>query len=176
MKKLLVAISVLVSLLLVGGHAQTKKKEPCAASLDDCAREGCSKDNHHDPQLNRLKNLKSNSKPVTDSSLTAIKRLENKVLKAGYKRGDPRTVLSTLGEGTQIRVVGYLLAVKKEGGESCNCGLSEVDVTTDNHLVLVNPQTVEDFPLPPKAKKKTLTASKNAAGRVLGARVRSTYV
>ena len=51
-------------------------------------------------------------------------------------------------EGTQARVVGFLLAVKQEHGESCNCGLDVVDVTTDNHLVLVNPKVVTDNPLP----------------------------
>ena len=55
-------------------------------------------------------------------------------------------------------MVGYLLAVKQECGESCNCGLQEVDVTTDNHLVLVNPKVVTDNPLPEHATAKQIKA------------------
>jgi hypothetical protein len=158
MKRLLIVVLVLISLLLNGANAQTNKKTPCAPSLEECPREGCSKKNTHDPQLNRLKNLKSSNKPIEDRTLTELIKLEKKVIDSGYKTGKPRTVLTNFGEGTQVRVVGYLLAVKKESGESCNCGLSEVDITTDNHLVLVNPKTVTSLPLPEKASKKTLTA------------------
>jgi hypothetical protein len=84
-------------------------------------------------------------------------RREKKVEDSGYKRGDPRDPLTDLGEGTQARVVGLLLAVKQEHGESCNCYLDVVDDTTDNHLVLVNPKVVTDNPLPAPATKKQLT-------------------
>lgn len=83
--------------------------------------------------------------------------LEKKVIVSGYKR-DPRNVLTDLGEGSNVRVFGSLLAVKKEpGGESCNYYLREVDVSTDNHLVLVNPQVVTANKLPAHATKKQLT-------------------
>jgi hypothetical protein len=162
MKRTLALILLSLSLLLTGADAKTKKKKsapkkPCAANLGVCPPEGCSKDNHHDPKLNILKNRKSSNKPVQDRSLTEMMRMEKKVRDSGYKKGDPRGKLTDLGEGTQARVVGYLLAVKKEGGESCNCGLSKVDVETDNHLVLVNPKTITDFPLPPHADTDTLT-------------------
>src|ERR1051325_9600979 len=166
MKRFLTAAFVLVlsCLLLTGAEAQTKRKKkkaanakkPCAASLDACPKGGCG--SRFDPQLNRLKNIKSSSKPVADSSLEEMIRLEKKAKQSGYKKGDPRNALTDLGEGTQVRVVGYLLAVKKEGGESCNCGLSDTDGTTDNPLVIVNPKTVTDFPLPPNATKNRLTA------------------
>jgi hypothetical protein len=136
--------------LFIGVDAKTKTKKmskpkapPRADSLQVCPPEGCSPDNHHDPQLNRLKNIESINKPVTDRSLTSMIGLEQKVIDAGYQKGDPRRVLTNMGEGTKARVVGYLLAVKQEpGGESCNCNLREVDVQTDNHLVLVNPKVV----------------------------------
>ena len=41
----------------------------------------------------------------------------------------------------------------------CNCGLHDVDVTTDNHLVLVNPKVVTDNPLPEPATIKQLKAA-----------------
>jgi len=85
-------------------------------------------------------------------------RREKKVEDSGYKRGDPRDPLTDLGEGTQARVVGFLLAVKQEHGESCNCGLDVVDVTTDNHLVLVNPKVVTDNPLPAHATTNQIKA------------------
>jgi hypothetical protein len=161
MKRILIALFLII-LFLIGADAQFKRtceqKTPCADSINDCPKEGCSANNHHDPELNTLKNLKSSTKPVEDRTITAILRLEKKVEDSGYEQGDSRKVLRDLGEGSQIRVVGYLLAVKQECGESCNCGLADVDVTTDNHLVLVNPKVVTDNPLPENAKKKQLTA------------------
>lgn len=161
MNRILTVILLFLTLLLVGADAKsrsTKKKKsppkpPCAASLDVCPREGCSANNHHDPQLNRLKNVGSSTKPLEDRTVTQLIDLEKKVEGSGYEQGDPRTVLTNLGEGSQVRVVGYLLAVKKEKGESCNCGLADIDVTTDNHLVLVNPKVVTDNPLPEHATK-----------------------
>lgn len=162
MKRISIVILLLAIVLLIGADAQSKKtcspKTPCAASLADCPREGCSDDNHHDPDLNKLKNLKSSDQPVTDRTITQIIRLERKVEDSGYKRGDSRSVLRDLGEGSQIRVVGYLLAVKQECGESSNCGLQDVDVTTDNHLVLVNPKVVTDNLLPKHATVKRIKA------------------
>jgi hypothetical protein len=128
------------------------------ADIASCPSEGCSPKNNHDPALNRLKNLKSSEKPVVDRTVTWMIGREKKVEDSGYKRGGPRDVLTNLDEGTQARVVGLLLAVKQEHGESCNCGLDLVDVTTDNHLVLVNPKVVSDNPLPPHATKAQLTA------------------
>lgn len=83
---------------------------------------------------------------------------KKKVEDSRYTQGQPRSVLTDLGEGSQVRVVGFLLAVKQECGESCNCGLSDVDVTTDNHLVLVNPKVVTDNPLPEPATAKQIKA------------------
>jgi hypothetical protein len=147
---LLLAIFVATS-----AQAQTS---PCRDNMGLCPSEGCSPNNHHDPELNKLKNLKSSQKPVIDRTLTWMIRREKKVEDSDYKRGDPRGPLTDLDEGTQARVVGYLLAVKQEHGESCNCYLDIVDDTTDNHLVLVNPKVVTDFPLPAHATKNQLTA------------------
>jgi hypothetical protein len=63
----------------------------------------------------------------------------------GFKAGGSREDLAALGEGKKVRIFGYLLTVRQEGGESCNCGLTDDDladqdvaVNTDNHLVLVD--------------------------------------
>jgi hypothetical protein len=149
-------VALLVLILYLAPVVGTGKQPPCAKNLTKCKLEGCSKDNDHDPDLNKLKNLKSSTKPVLDRTLTSIIAREQKVEDSGYRRGDSRAPLKDLDEGSQARVVGYLLAVKKEHGESCNCHLDIVDVTTDNHLVLVNPDVVTDNPLPEPATKKQL--------------------
>jgi hypothetical protein len=61
-------------------------------------------------------------------------------------KGGSREALQEMGEGKKIRVVAYVIAAKKEGGESCNCGLGTVR-ETDNHLVLVTKATVDKFSL-----------------------------
>ena len=159
MKRFLVVLLTIIALLLaVDAKTKTKKKKAavestCATDIEACAAEGCSSDNHHDPKLNTLKNRKSNSQPVTDRSLTWMKGRHNPI---HYTQGGSRSELTALGEGDQVRVVGYLLAVKPElGGESCNCYLRTVP-ETDNHLVLVTKATVDKFPLPAHANAATL--------------------
>ncbi len=60
-----------------------------------------------------------------------------------FTQGQARDELAQLGEGEKITVAAYLLAAKKEGAESCNCGLTSPE-ETDNHLVLVEQATVTD--------------------------------
>ena len=57
MGRLLIGMLLSVSLPLFSVDAQTKKKisckpkTPCASTLDDGPREGCSANNSHDPEL-----------------------------------------------------------------------------------------------------------------------------
>jgi hypothetical protein len=157
MKRILIAVLLLLALCLFP-LGSIGKQPPCKNSLGECPREGCSKNNDHDPDLNKLKNLKSSTKPVVDRTLTWMVQREQKVENTGYRRGDDRDPLTNLDEGSQARVVGYLLAVKQEHGESCNCHLDDVDVTTDNHLVLVNRNVVTNNPLREHATKKQIKA------------------
>ena len=60
----------------------------------------------------------------------------------GFKIGDPRTKLRALGEGKTIRLVALALVARKGSKESCNCGLRKA-ADTDNHIVLVDPETEE---------------------------------
>lgn len=157
-RSLLVLLTIIALLMTADARSKAKKKKApaqptCATNIEDCAAEGCSNDNHHDPKLNRIKNAKSNSQPVTDRSLTWMKSRPNPT---HYTLGGSRSELTALGEGDQVRVVGYLLAVKLElGGESCNCYL-RTEPQTDNHLVLVTKTTVDKFSLPPHANTTTL--------------------
>lgn len=53
-----------------------------------------------------------------------------------------RSELTQIGEGKKIRVVAWVLDVRTEGQETCNCGLTAAK-DTDNHLVLVDPSIEE---------------------------------
>ena len=54
-----------------------------------------------------------------------------------WNTGEDRTSIKGSGkEGTPVELKGFLLKVKPEGGESCNCGLTR-RVDTDVHLALV---------------------------------------
>jgi hypothetical protein len=161
MKRFLIILLSITALLLAAdakpkGGKKKAEQPTCAANIGACPDEGCSSDNHHDPNLNRLKNIRSDDKPVTDRSVAWMKTRPNP--KHFVEKGS-RDELTKLGEGQRVRVVGYLLAAKLEpGGESCNCYLRTTE-ETDNHLVLVTKATVDAFPLPMHASKKTLTAT-----------------
>jgi hypothetical protein len=72
-----------------------------------------------------------------------MKKLDNP---DDFSKGDSREELAALGEGQLITVAAYLLDAKKEGAESCNCGLTTT-AETDNHLVLVSKTTIDKFPI-----------------------------
>ena len=143
--KVLTLLSILILCTTVTpqttGHSR-KHKIPCKASLAQCPDEGCGTD--FDPNLNRLKNIRSKDGPATLHTLTWMKKLDDP---ENFKEGESREELTALGEGQKITVVAYLLVAKPElGGESCNCGL-QTPAETDNHLVLVTRATVQKFPL-----------------------------
>lgn len=156
MKRLLLVGFFIISLLI---FATAQESQPtCANNLGVCPNEGCSSDNHHDPKVNILKNIIANNIPITNRTLSWMKTHKNPKKFTEYSPQGSREKLTELGEGDQIRVVGYLLAVKLEpGGESCNCYLRTVE-DTDNHLVLVTKATLQRFPLPMNANAATLRA------------------
>ena len=137
MKRSLIILLSIIALIAVQATPrvlQQRVAQPqCAASIAECPLEGCSSDNHHDTKLNRLKNTTSNKSPVMDRPITWIKTHPDP---QNFQRLGNRDELTALGEGQQLRVVGYLLRAKLElGGESCNCYF-RTEETTDNHLVL----------------------------------------
>jgi len=138
--------------------AQTQRapQPTCAPNIDACPDEGCSSDNHHDPKLNRLKNIKTLNGSVHNRTLIWMKTHADP---KQYQRGEDRNELIKLKEGQRTRVVGYLLRAKLElGGESCNCYL-RTEETTDNHLVLVTEDTVNKFQLPANPTKAILDST-----------------
>src|ERR1051325_8117415 len=80
----------------------------------------------------RSSTSKRTSAPMT---IQEIKDLPDPV--DGFEIGDTREKLEELGEGKKIVVVANALAVRKGGGESCNCKLTTV-ADADNHIVLVD--------------------------------------
>ncbi len=109
---------------------------PNLTDLHNCPDEGCG--THLDPDLNKLKNITSNTQTSTVRSLSYIQNLQDPT---NFSEGSSRSALASLGEGQMVTVVAYLIAAKAEGAESCNCGLTG-PAETDNHLVLVDQSTL----------------------------------
>ena len=106
--------------------------EPCPDGIEDidhCPATGCG--DLGDAELNKAKNSETMSGSPVDMSIASIKALSqpNK-----FDTGQDRTNLKP-NEGKAVRVMGFLLVVKAEGGESCNCGLTR-RAQTDVHLAL----------------------------------------
>src|SRR5258708_10302387 len=151
MKRSLIAVLLLAIALTTTVSAKSKKvKSPCKPAVAACPDEGCG--GAFDANLNRLKNIRTDSQTATMKSLTWMKKLDDP---ESFTQGDSREELTALGEGQKITVVAYLLVAKPElGGESCNCGLHTPE-ETDNHLVLVSKTTVDKFPVSSSAATNT---------------------
>jgi hypothetical protein len=146
------------SIVLMGARSasqrqvSSKTKPSCATSLADCADEGCG--TSFDPKLNLVKNITAVPGDPTTRTITWMQKLDDP---DNFAQGDDRTELQQLGEGSNIVVVAYAIAIRKElSGESCNCYL-HTERETDNHLVLVKKSTVDQMPL-----SGTTTAEINA--------------
>jgi hypothetical protein len=145
-KQRLIAGLLLATAFPTALWAQPKRKKalkpPCKPTLALCPDQGCG--STFDPNLNRLKNIRSDNQIATTQRLTWMKKLDDP---ESFTSGDSRDELTALGEGQKIAVVAYLLVAKPElDGESCNCGL-HTPAETDNHLVLVSKTTVDKFPV-----------------------------
>ena len=109
---------------------------PCPSplnSIQDCPDTGCG---NLDPNLNKQKNIRTDSGTPTDKDFQDLAALADPV--TDFAEGDTREKLTALGEGMMIRVVAYALDARRGSQESCNCGLKKA-VDTDNHIVLVDP-------------------------------------
>jgi hypothetical protein len=130
---------IVVALLAFGSVSSTsfaqRVKIPCPKTLTDitdCPDTGCG---NVDPHLNEQKNIRSLNGKAEPMTLAQMRRLPDPV--KGFKVGNTREKIRTLGEGKKIVVVANAIAVRKGSKESCNCGLSKV-ADTDNHIVLVD--------------------------------------
>src|SRR5215467_10433538 len=73
------------------------------ATINDCEDTGCGPS--LDPNLNRQKNIETDTDPPEDKDFSFLAELEDPV--PGFKIGDTREKLQELGEGQMIRVVAY---------------------------------------------------------------------
>ena len=118
--------------------ALTAPTSACPADITgiaDCPESGCGENG--DQELNKAKNKVDVPKDgdvqkATFSSMTALAQ------PAHWDTGQDRSSIRGAGkEGTSAVLKGFLLKVKAEGGESCNCDLTR-RVDTDVHLALVS--------------------------------------
>ncbi len=134
MKRILLAVLLLVfAIPSISAVAPKPKKPPCRPSLAKCPVTGCG--GGIDKNLNRRKNIKTDSQTPELKTLEFIKGLPDPV--PGFAKGDTREKLAELGEGQRITVVAYALIARPGSKESCNCGLTGAK-NTDNHIVLVD--------------------------------------
>lgn len=177
MKRVLLLTLPFLLCLSVGIDAQrgASTATTCPATLNDirdCPDQGCGK--KFDPNLNERKNATSNSGTPTPRTIAFIKNLADP---EEFMTGDSREELEALGEGQMVRVAAFLIAIKPEGAESCNCGLTGVP-NTDNHLVLVTSTTVEKFTMTGSAdtqKKKFHSRELESVTAEFTPRVRLTH-
>jgi hypothetical protein len=106
--------------------------------IEQCPNTGCGPS--LDPNLNKQKNIATDNDAPLDRDITFLAELPDPV--PGFKVEDTREKLRALGEGKMIRVVALALVARKGNRESCNCGLRKA-ADTDNHIVLVDPETTE---------------------------------
>jgi len=161
MKRTLIVVLLLVTLFIPavtnGFQGTKKKKPPCAPDLAHCPDQGCG--GQFDPNLNKRKNIRTDTGTPTLRTLTWVKKLDDP---ENFEQGGIRDELESLGEGQMVTVVAYVLVIRDEpGGESCNCGLHSIP-ETDNHMVLVTKTTVDKFPFKTAATSKTVLKQREA--------------
>jgi hypothetical protein len=127
------------------------------ATITDCPETGCGPS--LDPNLNRQKNIATDSDAPIDKDLKFLASLPDPV--PGFKIGDTREKLTALGEGQLMRVVAFALKARKGSKESCNCGLTK-PADTDNHIVLVDPAVT----MPTLAKNESTSQTAEFTPRV----------
>ena len=109
---------------------------PCSEDIGDiteCPLTGCGQGG--DANLNSAKNRSDNASSPVAMTLDQIRALHQP---ARWTNGADRTSIRGSGkEGNAVIVKGYLLKIKAEGKESCNCGLGR-RVDTDVHFAVVS--------------------------------------
>jgi len=130
------------------GRSARRRTPPTAecpvsiTGIADCSDTGCGENG--DTELNKAKNRVDvpRQSDVQTMTFDAIRSLTQP---SRWNTGEDRTSIKGSGkEGTPVELKGFLLKVKPEGGESCNCGLTR-RVDTDVHLALVAaPEDLEE--------------------------------
>jgi len=138
---LLLLTSVAVfSLVTVGGATPVAAPPlalapPCTETMEEdipsCPATGCGEAG--DALLNTAKNRFG---AVTRPEAITLKNIRDFAQPNTWDTGSPRDSIANI-EGRPVVVMGFLLKAKREGAESCNCGITGA-LNTDIHLVLVS--------------------------------------
>ena len=130
------------SLITVGAATSVDAPVPAPALTPSCtpsmtssiancpATTGCG--DFGDALLNQMKNRFG---PVSNPATTTLDNIRG-LNEPSFSTGDSRTGLATI-ENRVVVVQAFLLKAKREGAESCNCGITGPS-NTDIHLVLVS--------------------------------------
>jgi len=128
------ALPVLLSAAFAQPSGVTPSVCPAGiASIADCPVGGCGgvSDSLLDVAKNRTDAPSGALAPLTVAQMT------NLTQPASWLTGKDRSSLQGSGqEGTPVQLMAFLIKVKPEGKESCNCGLGK-RADTDIHLVMV---------------------------------------
>jgi hypothetical protein len=136
---LLTSVGVL-SLVTVGGAMPVAAPgvtltPPCTEAMEEeipsCPATGCGE--LGDALLNTAKNRFG---AVTSPEALTLDKIRAFAKPDTWDTGSPRDSIASI-EGRPVVVMGFLLKAKREGAESCNCGITGA-VNTDIHLVLVS--------------------------------------
>src|SRR5882672_737266 len=148
MKRRLVTLLIVVLAFAAFGDAKPRKKKASAPSgksavkcpanmndITDCPDTGCGPS--LDPNLNKVKNVRTNTATVEDKDYQYLATRPDPV--PSYKIGDTREKLEAEGEGKMIRIVAWVLKARAGVMESCNCKIAGA-ANKDNHIVLADPK------------------------------------
>jgi hypothetical protein len=121
------------------------------SSIAACPLTGCGE--FGDALLNQMKNRFG---PVSNPATATLDNIRG-LSEPGFSTGDPRTGLATI-ENRVVVVQAFLLKAKREGAESCNCGITG-PTNTDIHLVLVSQlPNMDDQDEVDQAEQESVTA------------------
>jgi hypothetical protein len=126
MRKITSIVFLMVSMALFTLSAPQTHRHlttPCGEKIDtiqQCPKSGCGENG--DALLNEVKNAVPTA---TSGESRTINDFINLPQPTRWNTGANRTFADSGKEGTMVEVRGYILAVKPEGGESCNCELTD---------------------------------------------------
>ena len=114
-------------------HAAARTSKACAASLDNCPKQGCGGGD-------RLLNTKKNNldAPATDYQVISFddfRHLEEE-RPTQWQENQARDEVEQLGESTPVMLAGYLFGAHSGSPETCNCKLSG-EANNDYHVNIV---------------------------------------
>jgi hypothetical protein len=140
MKPILTLLFLLVFVFCAAAECPDNPCQGKITEIGDCPDEGCRKspksaDRPYDPELNKLKNVRSDDQ---ESVLRSIRWIKGLPYPTNLTECGSRDELKQLGEGQKITVVAWALTARKESAEKCNCEIG-TERNVDNHIVLVDP-------------------------------------